>query len=194
MVQQCSHSYAHRTPRNAQAQCVFQTSTAEMRVQTPGAVEFQASFCDQRKILFRQRGNSRCHALLFRCPSPKQIVVNKPFFHRCKPRTAQENPMWYGNTKSLLESVVRGLKTEPPQSEAEWQAQTELVQRCLSEMAEMSGPTVNPANGATSRYVHRPVADKLNRAMPHVRSMLTAMRDRDRTTAMAHGETTLRRL
>jgi hypothetical protein len=48
--------------------------------------------------------------------------------------------------------------------------------------------------GATSRYVHRPVADKLNRAMPHVRSMLTAMRDRDRTTALAHGETTLRRL
>src|ERR1019366_2787444 len=27
-------------------------------------------------------------------------------------------------------------------------------------------------------YVHHPVADKLNRAMPHVRSMLTAMRDR----------------
>jgi hypothetical protein len=102
--------------------------------------------------------------------------------------------MWYGNTKNLLESIVRGLKTEPPQNDAEWQAQTELVQACLTEMVEMSEPTVNPSKGATSRYVHRPVADKLNRAMPHVRSMLMAMRDRDPTTALAHGETTLRRL
>ncbi|HZM10054.1 MAG TPA: hypothetical protein VFC15_07575 [Candidatus Limnocylindrales bacterium] len=102
--------------------------------------------------------------------------------------------MWYGNTKNLLESIVRGLKTEAPQNDAEWQAQTELVQVCLTEMVEMSEPAANPSMGATSRYVHRPVADKLNRAMPHVRSMLTAMRDRDRTTALAHGEVTLRRL
>src|SRR5664280_572908 len=122
------------------------------------------------------------------------IVLYKPFRHRCKPRTEQENPMWYGNTKTLLESIVRGLKTEAPQNDAEWQAQTDLVQACLAEMVELSEPTVNSANGATSRYVHRPVADKLNRAMPHVRSMLTAMRDRDRTTALAHGEVTLRRL
>ena len=101
--------------------------------------------------------------------------------------------MWYGNTKNLLESIVRGLKTEPPQNDAEWQAQTELVQACLTEMVEMSEPTVNQSMGATSRYVHHPVADKLNRAMPHVRFMLTAMRERDRTTALAHGEVTLRR-
>jgi hypothetical protein len=102
--------------------------------------------------------------------------------------------MWYGNTKNLLESIVRGLKTEPPKNDAEWQAQTELVQACLTEMVEMSEPTVNQSMGATSRYVHHPVANKLNRAMPHVRSMLTAMRERDRTTALAHGEVTLRRL
>ena len=52
-------------------------------------------------------------------------------------RTEQENPMWYGNTKSLLESIVRGLETEPPQSDAEWQVQTDLVQACLAEMVEM---------------------------------------------------------
>src|ERR1035437_2532783 len=122
------------------------------------------------------------------------IVAYKPFRHRCTPRTEQENPMWYGNTKNLLESIVRGLKTQPPQDDAEWQAQTALVQGCLAEMADMSAPTVNQSMGATSRYVHHPVADKLSRAMPHVRSMLMAMRDRDRTTALAHGETTLRRL
>jgi hypothetical protein len=102
--------------------------------------------------------------------------------------------MWYGSTKNLLESIVRGLRTEAPQNDAEWQAQADLVQACLAEMVEMSESTVNPSKAATLRYVHRPVADKLNRAMPHVRSMLTAMRDRDRSTALAHGETTLRRL
>ena len=102
--------------------------------------------------------------------------------------------MWYGSTKNLLDSVVRWLKIEAPQDDADWQAQTELVQACLAEIVEMSEPTVNPSKGATSRYVHRPLADKLNRAMPHLRSMFTAMRDRDRATALAHGETTLRRL
>jgi hypothetical protein len=102
--------------------------------------------------------------------------------------------MWYGNTKTLLESIVRGLKAEPPQNDAEWQAQTDLVQACLAEMVGMSGPVVSPSKGVTPRYVHRPVADKLNRAMPHVRSMLTAIQQHDRTTALAHGETTLRRL
>jgi hypothetical protein len=102
--------------------------------------------------------------------------------------------MWYGNTKNLLDSIVRWLKSELPQDESEWQAQTDLVQTCLAEMVEMSEPTVNPAKGSRSRYVHRPVADKLNRAMPHVRSMLTAMRNRDRTTALACGEATLQRL
>src|SRR5260370_33162886 len=101
--------------------------------------------------------------------------------------------MWYGNTKKLLESIVRGLETEPPQSDAEWQAQTDLVQACLAEMVEMSEPTGNSSRGATSRYVHRPVADKLNRAMPHVRSTLTAMRDRDRAMALSQGGTTPRR-
>jgi hypothetical protein len=102
--------------------------------------------------------------------------------------------MFYGNTKSVLESIVRWLKTEPSPNDAEWQAHTDLVQACLAEMVEMSESTVNPSKGVSSRYVHRPVADKLTRAMPHVRSMLTAMRDRDLTTALAHGETTLQRL
>ena len=100
--------------------------------------------------------------------------------------------MWYGNTKRVLESIVRWLKTEPSKNDAEWQAHTDLVQACLAEMAELSEPIVNPSKKATSRYVHSPVAVKLNRAMPHVRLLLTAMRDRDCSTALAHGETTLR--
>jgi hypothetical protein len=83
---------------------------------------------------------------------------------------------------------------EISQNDAEWQAHTDLVQSCLAEMVEITEPTENRSIGATSRDVPRPVAEKANRAMPHVRSMLTAMRDHDRTTALAHGETTLQRL
>jgi hypothetical protein len=101
--------------------------------------------------------------------------------------------MWYGNTKVLLESVVRRLRTEAPKDDGDWQAQADLVRACLAEMVELSEPVIPQAKG-TSRYVHRPVADKLNRAMPFVRSMLAAMGNRDRNLALAHGETTLRRL
>ena len=102
--------------------------------------------------------------------------------------------MWYGNTKTLLENIVRKLKAQTPEDDAEWQAQTDVVQGCLEEMVAMSEPVASPSSGAASRYVHRPVADRLNRAMPHVRSMLTAMRDRDRSKALECGETSLLRL
>jgi hypothetical protein len=82
----------------------------------------------------------------------------------------------HNTTKSLLDGVVRWLKTGPSPDDAEWQAHTDLVQVFLAEMVEMSESTVNPSKGAASRYVHRLVADRLNRAMPHVRSMLKAMR------------------
>ena len=102
--------------------------------------------------------------------------------------------MWFGSTKSLLDSLVRSLKSEDGQDEAAWQAQTELAQACLTEMVELSQPIHGAANGAPSRYVHRPVADKLNRALPHVEAMLTAMRNGDRATALTHGEMALQRL
>jgi hypothetical protein len=90
----------------------------------------------------------------------------------------------HNTTKSLLDGVVRWLKTGPSPNDAEWQAHTDIVQVCLAEMVEMS---VNPSKGMSSRYVQR----LANRAMPHVQSMLTAMRAHDRTTALAHGETSL---
>ena len=102
--------------------------------------------------------------------------------------------MWYGNTKTLLESALRHLEIAESPADDDWQAQTEVVETCLAEMAEMSEPTINSSKGVESRYVHRPAADKLNRAMPHVRAMLTAMRARDRTQALKHGAEAFRRL
>jgi hypothetical protein len=90
----------------------------------------------------------------------------------------------HNTTKSLINGVVRWLKTEPSSNDAEWQAHTDLVQACLEKMVEMSESTAN-ANPSK-------VADKLNRAIPHVRSMLIGMWEHDRPRALAHGETTLR--
>ncbi|HEX3742798.1 MAG TPA: hypothetical protein VHW09_02665 [Bryobacteraceae bacterium] len=101
--------------------------------------------------------------------------------------------MWYGSTKSLLESIVRWLKSEAPHDDSEWQLQIEIVQACLSEMVEMSKSSVNSPK-TTSRYVHRPAAEKLNRAILQVRSMLGAMAGHDRMVALALGETTIQRL
>ena len=102
--------------------------------------------------------------------------------------------MWYGNTKTLLQSALRQLEIAESPADHDWQAQTEVVETCLAEMAEMSEPTINSSRGVESRYVHRPAADKLNRAMPHVRAMLTAMRARDRAQALKHGAEAFRRL
>jgi hypothetical protein len=111
----------------------------------------------------------------------------------CEEQKAKNFPMWFGSTRSLLESIVRWLQSADPRDESAWQAQTELAQACLAEMMVLSEP-ISHAKGSTSRYVHRPVAEKLNRAMPHVQAMLTAMRERDRFSAVAHGETAFRRL
>jgi len=98
--------------------------------------------------------------------------------------------MWYGNTKILLESAVRQLQLGEARAEDEWEAQTQVVATCLAEMAEISGT----AKKSDSRYVHRPAADKLNRAVPHVRAMLDAMLARDAATALRHGTEAIRRL
>lgn len=139
-----------------------------------------------------QHENPQPYDVSFRFHTSKLVVVNKPFFRRCKPRVEQDNSMWHGSTKTLLESIVRQLRTEAPHDDGERQAHTDLVQTCLTEMTEMSKPIVLPL--MASRYIHRPLADKLNRAVPYLRSMLTAMQEHDRTAALAHGETTLQRL
>ncbi len=102
--------------------------------------------------------------------------------------------MWYGNTKTLLESALRRLSEGEVPGSDEWKNQTEVVETCLSEMTVMSEPTLNPGKSPDSRYVHRPAADKLNRAMPHVKAMLAAMREQDRAGALKHGTEAIHRL
>jgi len=116
------------------------------------------------------------------------------FDNSARLRTLQINMLLHGTLKSLLEGIVRWLGMEVSQNDAEWEVHADLVQSCLADMVEITEPTEVRSIGVTSRYFPHSVADKLNRAMPHVRLMLMAMRQRDRSTALAHGETTLRRL
>uniref|UniRef100_Q01UF0 Uncharacterized protein n=1 Tax=Solibacter usitatus (strain Ellin6076) TaxID=234267 RepID=Q01UF0_SOLUE len=102
--------------------------------------------------------------------------------------------MWYGNTKTLLESALRQLDLGASASDEDWKAQTDVVETCLSEMLEKSVPGLSPHHSVDSRYVHRPAIDKLNRAVPHVQAMLAAMRTQDRTEALKHGAEAMRRL
>ena len=116
------------------------------------------------------------------------------FDNSARLRALQINMLLHGTLKSLLEGIVRWLSMEVSQIDAEWQAHADLVQSCLADMVDITEPMGERPIGVTSRYVPHSVADKLNRAIPHVRSMLTAMRDRDRTTALGYGEKTLQRL
>jgi hypothetical protein len=96
----------------------------------------------------------------------------------------------HSTTEILLEGIVRWLGTEVSQNDAEWQAHTDLVQSCVAEMVAITEATENRSKGARSRNAPLPIADGVN----HVRSMLAAMREHNRTTALAHGETILQRL
>jgi hypothetical protein len=102
--------------------------------------------------------------------------------------------MWYGNTKSLLESALRQLHSGETSTDDDWNTQTGVVETCLAEMVQKAESTGQAPSSADSRYVHRPATDKLNRAMPHVRAMLAAMRTRDRLEALKHGTEAIHRL
>ncbi len=95
--------------------------------------------------------------------------------------------MLYDSTKTLLQSIVQVLETGDENS---WDDQSESAKTCLYEMHQMSGPVhkayrTDPANGKSALQGN--LAEKLSRAMPHVRSMGIAIRHRDRTKALESG-------
>lgn len=98
--------------------------------------------------------------------------------------------MLYESTKSLLLSILRSLEAE----EIRWDDQTESGNACLYEMHQMSGPlykayrsdTLNASSAGQST-----LPEKLNRAIPHVRMMVIAIRHKDRTRALESGRVAL---
>ena len=86
--------------------------------------------------------------------------------------------MLYSSTKTLLRSILQSLEGG---GEVGWDDQNESGKECLYEMFQMTGPGVTPAAAASVR-------GNLSRAIPHVKSMMTAIRRRDRATAVEHGK------
>ena len=68
--------------------------------------------------------------------------------------------------------------------DAEWERQIEIGEQCRSDMEREARPVYG-------RRKPNPDAPRLNRAIPHVRAMLTAMRSRNRVAALEHGRLAL---
>jgi hypothetical protein len=95
--------------------------------------------------------------------------------------------MLYESTKGLLQSILGSLETG---DETKWDDQTESGNACLYEMHQMSGPLYKAyrsdklnANSVTQSGF----PEKLNRAMPHVRTMVIAIRHKDQNRALESG-------
>ena len=95
--------------------------------------------------------------------------------------------MLFESTKTLLQSILLGLETG---DESRWEDDIESGNTCLFEMHQMSGPlhrayrTDSLNTGFASQSgIH----ERLSRAMQHVRSMVIAIRHRDRETALQSG-------
>ena len=99
--------------------------------------------------------------------------------------------MLFDSTKSLLQSIVQSLEAG---DETRWDDQTELGNACLYEMHQMSGAlykayrsdSLNANSAAQSG-----LPEKLKRAMPHVRTMVIAIRHKDQMRALAGGRAAL---
>jgi hypothetical protein len=99
--------------------------------------------------------------------------------------------MLYDSTKALLHSILRSLQTG---DETRWDDQTESGNACLYEMHQMSRPLykaykTDRLDPDSAAQVSLP--GKLKRALPHVRSMVIAIRHKDQTTALESGKAAL---
>ena len=99
--------------------------------------------------------------------------------------------MLYDSTKALLQSILRSLETT---EEIRWDEHNESGNACLYEMHQMARPLykayrTDKQNANSQAQMAFP--EKLSRAMPHVRSMVIAIRHKDQTTAVESGKSAL---
>ena len=93
----------------------------------------------------------------------------------------------YADAKSSLKSILDWLAGT---DDAGWERQIELGEQCRSEMERLARPIYRGAKARSHGALgpeRNPDAGKLDRAIPHVRAMLTAMRNRNRAAALEHG-------
>jgi len=73
--------------------------------------------------------------------------------------------------------------------EAGWERQIELGEECRSDMQRMARLIYSGVRKGSRAFgpERNPDSERLNRAIPHIRAMLNAMHNRNRTAAMEHG-------
>jgi hypothetical protein len=93
----------------------------------------------------------------------------------------------YADSKDSLKSILEWLDGT---DEGGWEDQIELGEECRSDMERMARPIYRRSRSAQGPE-RNPDAERLNRAIPHIRAMLTAMGSRNRAAALEHGRTAL---
>ena len=98
--------------------------------------------------------------------------------------------MLYDSTKILLGSILRTLQSA---DKVGWEDQIELGGECLYEIHQMARPLYQgykmDASKRTPGMV--PMYQKANRAIPHVKSMVKAIRRQDQAGAVQSGKAAL---
>ncbi|MGO4884447.1 MAG: hypothetical protein ACLP59_27045 [Bryobacteraceae bacterium] len=102
--------------------------------------------------------------------------------------------MLYDSTKSLLQSILRSLETVDASG---WDDQTESGNACLYEMHQMSGSlytAYRPDSLHAKSRLQGNLPEKLTKAIPHVKTMVIAIRHKDQIQALESGRAALAEL
>ena len=102
--------------------------------------------------------------------------------------------MLYDSTKSLLQSILSSLEAD---DEIRWDDQTESGKSCLYEMHQMAGSlyTAYKRDGKNGNSVAQTnLPEKLTRAIPHVKMMVAAIRQKDQIRALQCGRAAIAEL
>jgi hypothetical protein len=101
--------------------------------------------------------------------------------------------MLYDSTKVLLRSILVSLQSA---EKVRWEDQIELASECSYEMHQMARPlyrgyTTDPVKKAPVLVM---VSERAARAIPHVKSMVRAIRRKDQMAAVESGRAALAEL
>ena|SRR5687767_1733529 len=98
--------------------------------------------------------------------------------------------MLYDSTKVLLGSILRSLQNRDA---IRWDDQIELGGECLYEIHQMARPQYKGyrTDGAHKSPALIPVHERANRAIPHLKLMVRAIRRKDQATAIESGNAAL---
>jgi hypothetical protein len=101
--------------------------------------------------------------------------------------------MLYDSTKVLLSSILRSLESAGTTGKIGWEDQLELAGECSYEVHQMAhllhkGYKTDSVNKAAMAV---PVSERAARAVPHVKSLVRAIRRKDQAAAVESGKAAL---